>query len=500
MERFDTPRGTRDFPPEQAAIRHDVEQRVCGVFRRFGYQPIQTPVFENFDLFAARSGEEIIDSMITFSVDAVRVALRPEMTSAVCRLAAGGKLAGEPFPYKLFYFGPCFRYCRPQAGRYREFHQMGVELLGADSPLADAEMIAVAVNSLQALEIDDYHLRLGAVGVFRQLLHDGPAPVDAETQDRVIHDIDRLTHICEKLEPLQSGMELPAEDAAFLGRERASIVREQESKGYAGDQLLAADYDPTDEKELAQLPAALEATILHAWEADEIVSREKGEKLLQLTKLRGRGDAFWNAAKKLVSGTAAEQELDRLSEVCSCLDAFGIDGYEAALGVVRNLDFYTGVVFEIDLPLHGARTQVCGGGRYDRLVEDFGGQPTPATGFAFGFDRLVDAHQKAVSGKRSTASADVAVFGVDASVTADCVKLAMGLRSAGLKVVSDLLERSAAEQEAYAKKLGVRRTIILSPESVARNVCRFISWDSGAPVEQVDALLDPQELAVRTRA
>jgi len=499
MERIDTPRGTRDFPPQQASVRQRVEQQVCQVFASYGYQPVQTPIFENFDLFAARSGEEIIESMLTFSVDAVRVALRPEMTSAICRLAAAGKLAKEASPHKLYYFGPCFRYCRPQEGRHREFHQMGVELVGVKGPLADAETIAVAVSVLRQLGIEEYSLRLGGVGVFRQMLLDGEG-VGREAQDRVLHDVDRLVHLLEKSRGEDPG-ELSADDAAFVSRERFAIAREQQNTNYDGPHKLDLSADTSDENPFPTLIAALEATVVHAWESEGVVARDKGDKLVQLTKLRGRDEAFWAVAGKLTAGTSAEQELAGMRATCDYLQSFGVNDFEVELGVVRNLDFYTGMVFEIDLPLLGAKTQVCGGGRYDRLIEEFGGSPTPATGFAFGFDRLVSAYQKANSGELNRPSvADVAVFASDASLSSACVELAGGLRAAGLKVVTDLAHRSKQEQQQYARDLGVHRTIVLTPEMVERKVCSFITWKNSEPIDRTEVLLNAQEIAERFQA
>src|SRR6266571_1957339 len=139
MVRYQPPRGTRDFLPKDMVERNHVEKVIRSTFEAYGFQQIQTPTFEQYELLSARSGEEIKESMFTFASDAGRYALRPELTSPVCRLVASNALSGLSRPYKLYYFGPCFRYCRPQEGRYREFYQAGIELMGSQEPLADAE-------------------------------------------------------------------------------------------------------------------------------------------------------------------------------------------------------------------------------------------------------------------------------------------------------------------------------------------------------------------------
>src|SRR5271166_5271770 len=160
MAKYQVPRGTRDFLPQEMAVRNLVERGVRAAFESYGFQQIQTPIFEQYELLAARSGEEIKESMFTFASDAGRYALRPELTSPVCRLVASDALRDLAYPYKLYYLGPCFRYCRPQPGRYREFYQAGVELMGSADTLADAEIIAVAVKTLRNLGIGQYRLRI----------------------------------------------------------------------------------------------------------------------------------------------------------------------------------------------------------------------------------------------------------------------------------------------------------------------------------------------------
>ena len=139
---FKIPRGTRDFSPKEMEKRRYVEECMRSTFETFGYREIQTPMFESLELFTAKSGNAVIDEIYSFSDKGGRnLALRPELTAPVIRFYVD-KLQMEPKPLKLFYFGNCFRYDRPQKGRYREFKQAGCELIGADTPIAYAEPVS----------------------------------------------------------------------------------------------------------------------------------------------------------------------------------------------------------------------------------------------------------------------------------------------------------------------------------------------------------------------
>ena len=158
---FKLPRGTTDFTPEEMEKRRYVEEKMASTFKSFGYREIQTPTFETLELFTAKSGDSIIDEIYAFSDKGGReLALRPELTAPVIRFYVD-KLQMEPKPLKLYYFGNCFRYDRPQKGRYREFQQAGCEIIGADTPEAYAELIAMAYNILKNVGLKNIKLNIG---------------------------------------------------------------------------------------------------------------------------------------------------------------------------------------------------------------------------------------------------------------------------------------------------------------------------------------------------
>jgi histidyl-tRNA synthetase len=484
MAKFQVPRGTRDFLPQEMAVRNHVEKMVRAAFESYGFQQIQTPIFEQYDLLAARSGEEIKESMFTFASDAGRYALRPELTSPVCRLVASDALHSLPRPYKLYYLGPCFRYCRPQPGRYREFYQAGVELMGSGDTLADAEVIAVAVKTLRNLGIAQFRLRIGDVGVFRRLLQDNLASDERqqERQNHIIYDIDRVLHLREKCTVLASQPQLAPEDQSLIEGVTNSLAKLQEEISYSDKATALSRSSATTEDQLrsrlASLPDIAEATYRAAWVFHGFLSAEKANLLVAVARLRGPCDDVLAQARQLLAGNPALEPLNDLAAVCAWLSPLCVSDFEVVLGTARNLDFYTGTVFEIDTPLVGVHRQLCGGGRYDRLVEEFDGPPTPATGFAFGFDRLVEAFKASGHGV-GVNPVDVVVISVPGQQR-QAVELAEQLRSAGLRVGVDLrANASVKEQEDYCTQVQADFAVLLASESSSGR-CQLRHLASGA--------------------
>ncbi len=233
---FRRPRGTRDFLPGEMELRRMLESRICGIFRSFGYREVGTPTFEHLELITAKSGEEIVERLYSFQDKSGRwLALRPEFTAPVMRMYVTS-LQSEPKPLRLYYFGPCFRYERPQAGRYREFWQAGVELIGSGTPEAQAEVVALADTVLRELELE-YELHVGSVGVLRKLLAEHGA--GEEEQVRVMGMIDRgeVEEALQRLEAL-GGAELAelVEQLITLEGEAREVARRAERvlEGHSG--------------------------------------------------------------------------------------------------------------------------------------------------------------------------------------------------------------------------------------------------------------------------
>ncbi|MBU4548178.1 MAG: histidine--tRNA ligase, partial [Euryarchaeota archaeon] len=183
------PRGTRDFLFEEMKQRKVVASTLKRIFENYAYQEIKTPIFENLSLFTQKSGEEIVDQLYNFKDKGDReLALRPELTAPVARLYMA-HMQKSPKPIKMYYYGSCFRYERPQAGRFRQFWQFGCEMIGGKSPEADAEIIAMASHSLKELELEGFEIHLGHLGILRGILDEKNIP--GKTQDHIMGLIDK---------------------------------------------------------------------------------------------------------------------------------------------------------------------------------------------------------------------------------------------------------------------------------------------------------------------
>ena len=385
MLKSQPPRATRDFLPGETAARNQVRGQIGRVAESYGFQEIETPSFENVELFLARSGPEIKSSMLTFHCDHEEFALRPEMTAPVCRVMASGALEDRPAPHKLYYIGSCFRYCRPQSGRFREFTQAGIELLGQSGAAADAEVIAVASQVIRRLGVRDSQLKIGSIAIFAGLL---PDDLDADDKAAIIGHLDKLSSIDEKCRLMaKTGGETVLEE---LKIDRMELAGLQADCDYSGPYAIAERPDVPASEWADLLPREAEATFRGVWSAQQLVSDEVSDVLRQVSRLRGPLDEVHARAQSLLQGTPAVQALDDLLAVCRHVKAYDVGPFEVVLGIARGFTFYTSTVFEITSGADNGGRKYCGGGRYDQLVEEFGGAPMPAAGCGFRFDALVE--------------------------------------------------------------------------------------------------------------
>ncbi|HEY3420376.1 MAG TPA: histidine--tRNA ligase [Methanomassiliicoccales archaeon] len=183
------PRGTRDFGPDEMETRRFFESLMRDVARTHGFREVSTPIFETTDLFVVKSGPGIVEEMYAFKDKGDReICLRPELTAPVIRFFVSD-LTTYPRPLKMFYFGQCFRYERPQSGRYREFFQFGAELIGAPTPESDAEVIGLAASIIKKTGLKDYQIRVGHIGILRSLLTS--AGVKTDDMLKILQKLDK---------------------------------------------------------------------------------------------------------------------------------------------------------------------------------------------------------------------------------------------------------------------------------------------------------------------
>lgn len=382
------PRGTRDFLPDDMEKRRYYEGLLRNVAKTYGFREIATPIFEESELFILRSGPNVLGELYAFKDKGDReIALRPEMTAPAIRMFVN-EMSNDPKPIKMFYFGQCFRYERPQSGRYREFFQFGAELIGNPNVESDAEVISMAGAMIRSFGLKDYKIRIGHIGVLRQKVSDSGVP--KEKMAEILQKLDKKNY--DEATPLLRSMGVM-------------------------DDAIRDLYDLTE-------------TV----GGPEVLSKVPGE---------------------------AGDYLRRLVEL---LRVMGVEDPEIDLGVVRGLDYYTGMVFEAEAPALGAEKQICGGGSYT-LSELFGGEKVFSTGFAVGFDRILLAAEKEGQTYEKE-GIDAYVVPVSDDVRLESAKIVTMLRDEGLRSDIDIMGRKMAKAMKYASITGAKNVIIIGAKEL----------------------------------
>jgi len=413
------PRGTRDFLPDEMEKRRFYENRLRHVARTFGFREVETPIFEEAELFILRSGPNVLNELYAFKDKGDRdIALRPEMTAPAIRMFVNG-MSNDPKPIKIFYFGQCFRYERPQSGRYREFFQFGAELIGSATPQTDAEVIAMASSMIENLGLREYKLRIGHIGVLRQKIADAGVPKERAAE--VLQKLDKKLY--DEARPLLSEMG---------------------------------------------------------------VSESAMEDIFDLTETVGGVEVL-----DKVPGEAG----DWLRQVVSYLDAMGVPTPEIDLGVVRGLDYYTGMVFEAEAPALGAEKQICGGGSYT-LSQLFGGEEVFSTGFAIGFDRILLAMEK--EGQTyEPVGIDAYVVPVTDDMRMKSAEILAMLRRSGISSDMDIMGRKMAKAMKYASGARARYVVIVGAKELEEGSVTLRDMASG---EQTLVKIDALAQAIKGRS
>ena len=420
------PRGTRDFLSDEMKQRKYVENTFRRVFENYGYGEIKTPIFEDLTLFTMKSGEAIKEEIYHFKDKGERdLALRPELTAPVSRLYLN-ELQRSPKPIKMYYFGSCFRYERPQAGRFRQFWQFGCELIGGKSPEAEAEVIAMAAHCLEEIGLTDYEFNIGNLGIIRSLLND--AKIHGEEQGQIMGLID---------------------------------------KG--------------DVEELEKL--------LNTMNASESLK----EILLKLIEIRGHNEVIDEVRGIIDECEGAFKALDDLEDLLNHLETFGFTNYIVNLGIARGLDYYSGMVFEIYVHGLGAQKQISGGGTYN-LIEIFGGEPVESTGFAFGFDRVMEALKKQNAEIPVEGHVDVFVAPLSGNMRKESFKIVQELRKNGISADVDLARKKVKKLLSYANHLGVKYAVLVGARDIEAGKVTLKNMESGN-----QDLVDLDNLAMKLR-
>ena len=381
-------KGTKDILPQEIEQWHKLEKNALEIFTRYGYKEIRTPIFEATELFARGVGDttDIVNKeMYTFEKSDRSLTLRPENTAGVVRSFIENGMSRLSAPVKLWYKGPMFRYERPQAGRQRQFHQVGVEMFGIKEPTADAEAILLAVNYLKSLGLNDLEVEINSLG----------CPKCREEYKRKIKEVlkPEFENLCEDCQ------------------------------------------NRYEKNPLRLLDCKVES-------CKEIFAKPEIQKVIQ-------------------SDFICEECADHYKTLKSYLDKLEVPYVENKL-LVRGLDYYNRTVFEIKSNNLGSQNAVCGGGRYDSLVRNLGGEDTPAVGWAMGMERL------------NSLLTDIEPEKLDGYIVsnspADAFELAQELRAEGLKVEFDLANKKFTKQLEKASKVAKFALILGEDEIKSKKV------------------------------
>ena len=424
---FTRPRGTRDFLFEEMEERKKAESTLRYIFENYGYREIKTPLFEELKLFTTKSGEEIVDQLYNFKDKSDReLTLRPEITAPVARLYLNELEKTATKPIKLYYYGSCFRYERPQKGRFRQFWQFGCELIGAKSPQGEAEVIAMCSDSIEALGITGADVNINHLGIIRGLFKH--FEVDTETQRELMVVIDKGDK---------------------------DLLKES----------LSGDNPIISNDELNQI-------------------------LLKLIDLVGDKSILEDVNELIKDYEEPQEAFGQLKELVDLLESFDMDNYTLNLGVARGLDYYTGIVFEIYVEGLGAQKQVCGGGTYS-LIKVFGGQEVESTGFALGFDRLMNAIEELTEKEEAKSHLDVYVAPISADVRLKAYEITQTLRRAGFRCDVDLNNKKFKKLMNYADKIKVPKMIIIGKNDLEENKITIKDMQSGQQEQiSIDDIVD----------
>ncbi len=411
-------KGTRDFYPEDMALRQWLYRHMRAVSEQFGYQEYDGPFLEPIELYAAKSGEELVKEQAFVFPDRSGdlITLRPELTPTLARMVAQ-RQKQLYFPLRWWSFGPFWRYERPQRGRGREFFQWNVDLLGVNRPEADAELVAVGATFFRRVNLTPQEVRIYVNS--RRLMDQA---------------LDRI------------GVPAGMRPAVFRLIDRLDKISPETWEAQALDMGLS-------QEQVKDLKALLEQRDL--WEQSEELRR------------------FFRA-----------------------VEALGVAEYVAYHpAIIRGLDYYTGIVFEAR-DAQGQFRAILGGGRYDNLVADVGGDPIPGVGFAMGdmvITLVLEHYGKRP--QRDLAPAPILVTVFDEEHLLSSYRLARDLREAGFRVVVYPEPVRLSKQFKYANRVGVQVVVVLGPDEAAQGTLTLKHMGTG---EQVT--LPRQEAFARLRA
>jgi histidyl-tRNA synthetase len=406
-------KGTQDILPQDINLWQVVENRARALFNVYGYQEIRTPIIEEASLFTRSVGSDsdIVKKQIySFHDQGKRhICLRPEETASVCRAYIENQIDKASGFAKFFYMGPMFRSERPQAGRFRQFNQIGVEAIGSYSVYLDAEVIMLLDNMLNYIGVPDFKIKLNSLGCDKD-----KAKSRLLLKNSLKNKLNSLCHDCCR-------------------RYETNILRILDCK------------EPSCKKITASL------------RLDDTLCIECADRFSQL--------------KRILESAGIKYSIDQM--------------------LVRGLDYYTGIVFEVTAGSTAAQDAIAAGGRYDNLISELGGEPAGATGFAVGMERVIELLKCTDTALCDQDSAMCFIATMGEPAYRKGFTIISGLRKSGIVCDIDYQQKSFKAQMRYANKINARFVVILGDDELEKGMCILKDMNDSSQREiELDKVVD----------
>jgi histidyl-tRNA synthetase len=424
---YQPPRGTRDFLPDEMYKRNWVLDQIREVYEAYGFEPLGTPAFESWELLKMKSGEDVINQIYYFKDKSDReLGLRFDLTTSLARVVATHREFQMPF--KRYAIGTVWRYENPSEKRFREFWQADADTVGVGDVIADAEVLAAAVDCLRKMGFEGFIIKINDRRILEEFVLKAGVPKERVLD--AIRAVDKLLKV-----------------------RKEGVIEEL--------QRLSID--------------SIEA-----------------EKLLDVLSLSGAPEYVLSEAEsRLKESPKGLEGCKALRDMVNYAKSFGYAEYLVIeLSLARGLDYYTGPVFEVSAKGYEDYGSIAGGGRYDEIINIFGGDTTPATGISFGIERLVPLLEIKGGFEGVTLGVDVLVAPISEKVKREAIKVAQELRAAGNRTIIDLLGRRFSKQLEYADKKHVRKVVIIGERELAEGCLTVRDMKTGEQikVERVNLL------------
>ena len=483
-KRVERLRGMHDSLPEAQHNSQWITNRLTTLVARAGYALIDTPILERSDLFQASFGQELWQNLYAFRLHHRDLCLRPEYTASICRLYLDS-YQQQSLPLRFQYAGPIFRYEAPGRSRYRQHTQFGIEVFGGHAASADAEMVQLACDVLQELQIPAYRLELGHIGVasgFINRLH-----LDDQAARLLLSLMEQISRSEEGERLAQARLEALY---PLSGRDETVIMygEGRDTSVPTNDQLSNEGRDKSVPTYITSLLGGISISFSDDEARREVVERflwkmERGEQrrqilyaldfLRELHTISGPPPYVFDALQDLLQRYQLDTEpLQELRQLVAILEQGGVPREQIILNLSlgRGVSYYTGLVFEIHAQeADGFDTQLCGGGRYDRLMRAVGStRDIGACGFAFGVERLLTLVPK--ENLPATKSMQAFVIPVRVEEMPYALHIARIARSSGISVELDVTGHGVSSGLKQASKKNIPLALIVGEDEQQRGV------------------------------